>query len=160
MKAAVVLMLFLACTKDAPPVQTTSPAPAPAQTATAPAAATGPRVIFPNGDVIAVEIAADDDLRAQGLMFRDHLRPSSGMLFFFPQDGDYGFWMKNTVIPLDMIWIDSSRRIVHVKNDVPPCRVEICPSYDPGVPARYVLELAAGQAAKHGLKAGDVVRFE
>lgn len=156
MKAAVVLMLFLACTtaeKDAPPAQTAAPAPAPV-------AANEPRVTFPNGDVIAVEIAANPELRAQGLMYRDQLRPSSGMLFFFPEDGDYGFWMKNTMIPLDMIWIDSGRRIVHIKTDVPPCKADPCPSYEPGVTARYVLEVAAGEAAKRGWKVGDVLRFE
>jgi uncharacterized membrane protein (UPF0127 family) len=155
MKAAMLLMLFLACTREpaAPPVQSTAPSPAPV-------AANEPRVTFPNGDVIAVEIAADPDLRAQGLMYRDHLRPSSGMLFFFPVDGEYGFWMKNTIIPLDMIWIDAERKIVHIKSNVLPCRADPCPSYDPGVTARYVLEVAGGEAAKRGWKVGDVLRFE
>jgi uncharacterized protein len=93
-------------------------------------------------------------------MYRDQLRPATGMLFFFPADGDYGFWMKNTLIPLDMIWIDSARKVVHIKADVPPCRIEDCPSYDPGVPARYVLELAAGEAARQQLRVGDLLRFE
>lgn len=157
MKAAAVLILFLACTTEnaTPPAETAPAAPAPA-----PLAKNEPRVVFPNGDVIAVEIAADPELRAQGLMYRDQLRPSSGMLFFFPEDGDYGFWMKNTIIPLDMIWIDAGRRIVHIKNAVPPCRADPCPSYDPGVTARYVLEVAGGEAARRGWKVGDVLRFE
>jgi uncharacterized membrane protein (UPF0127 family) len=68
--------------------------------------------------------------------------------------------MKNTLIPLDMIWIDENRRIAHITPDVPPCKADPCPSYPPNVQARYVLELAAGVAAKHGLKDGDALRFE
>ncbi len=152
MKLLFVVLLVTACSQQAPAPPPSEPAPAPV--------ASGPRVILPDNSVYSVEIAADQDLRAQGLMYRDQLRPATGMLFFFPADGDYGFWMKNTLIPLDMIWIDSNRKVVHIKTDVPPCRIEQCPSYDPGVPSRYVLELAAGEAAKHRLTVGDVLRFE
>lgn len=144
-----VTIVLMSCTND-------RIAPPPA----APAAAKGPRVVLPDGFVISVEIANDDELRARGLMFRDHLDPGTGMLFFFAEDGHYPFWMKNTRIPLDMIWIDSQRRVAHVKSRVPPCEVENCPSYPPNVQARYVLELAGGEAEKHGLKAGDTIRFE
>ena len=152
MKLLVVVLFVAACSQQAP-------APPPSEPAAVPVPA-GPRVILPNNFTYSVEIAADPDLRAQGLMYRDQLRPATGMLFFFPADGEYGFWMKNTLIPLDMIWIDSNRKIVHIKTDVPPCRIEQCPSYDPGVASRYVLELAAGEAAKQQLKVGDVLRFE
>lgn len=146
-----VTMLLFACSQQAPaPSDPPAPTPAPA----------GPRVVLPDSFAYNVEIAADPELRAQGLMYRDQLRPATGMLFFFPVDGEYGFWMKNTMIPLDMLWIDSSRKVVHIKTDVPPCRIEQCPSYEPGVTARYVLELAAGEVAKRGLKVGDVLRFE
>ena len=118
-----------------------------------------PSVIFPDGFVVRVEIAANSELRAQGLMHRDALRPGTGMLFFFPGDSAYSFWMKNTRIPLDIIWIDSSKRIVDVKHDVPPCVADPCPSYHPAGPARYVLEVAGGVAREHGLKAGDDLRF-
>lgn len=156
MKVAVIAMLFLACTQ-----QSSAPAPTETQaTQTVAPVASGPRVIFPNGFVVRVEPVAEDELRAQGLMFRDHLDPGTGMLFFFPQDGVYSFWMKNTRIPLDMIWIDAEKKVVHIKNDVPPCRIENCPSYDPGVPARYVLEVAGGEAAKNGFRVGDVLRYE
>jgi hypothetical protein len=156
--AVVMLMLFAACSQ--PP---TPPAPAtPSQTSDAqPApAATGPRVIFPDGHVVSVEIAADDELRAQGLMFRDHLRPGTGMLFLFNEDDDHAFWMKNTLIPLDMIWIGADQRVAHVKYNVPPCKIENCPSYPTGVMSRYVLEVAGGEAQQHGIKAGDHLRFE
>jgi hypothetical protein len=148
---AVLMLLAITCGKTPPPEP-------PAQSATV--EQTGPRVIFPDGFVVRVEIAADDENRAQGLMFRDQLRPGTGMLFLFPQDGEYAFWMKNTKIPLDMIWIDSTRRIAAIAHDVPPCYIDDCPSYPPGATARYVLEVAAGVAKQHGLKVGDVLQFE
>jgi uncharacterized membrane protein (UPF0127 family) len=151
MKRLALLLILFACAK-AQPSAPPPPAPAPEPA--------GPRVIFPDGYAVHVEIAADEDMRAQGLMYRDQLRPASGMLFFFPQDGDYPFWMKNTHIPLDMIWIDSNRKIVHVEPDVPPCQIDDCPNYPPHAIARYVLEVAAGVARQHGLKNGDFLRFE
>ena len=119
-----------------------------------------PRVVFPDGYAVHVELAVDDATRAQGLMYRDRLREHWGMLFFFPQSSVQSFWMKNTLIPLDIIWIDGQQRIVHVKSDVSPCQADPCPSYDPGVPANYVLEVAAGVARQHGLAAGQALRFE
>jgi uncharacterized membrane protein (UPF0127 family) len=163
MRGAAIVMLVLACTKPSapPPAETAAPpAPATTTTTTIAPAASGPRVVFPNGFTVAVEIAATPELRAQGLMYRDHLEPARGMLFFFPDDGVYDFWMKNTMIPLDMVWIDAGRTIVHIKSDVPPCRVDPCPSYDPGVEARYILEVAGGEAARRGFRVGDVLRFE
>lgn len=149
MRWLMIAMLVTACAQQSPaPPQK----PAPVQT--------GPRIVFPNGFAYNVEVSADPELRAQGLMYRDQLRPGTGMIFFFPADGIYGFWMKNTMIPLDMIWIDSAYKVVQIKPDIPPCRIDDCPSFEPGVTSRYVLELAAGEAAKQGLKVGDVLRFE
>ena len=163
MRIALVLLLAIGCTNP-PAASGTASAPATDVTATDasahPRERTGPRVVFPDGHVVWVEIADNDDLRAQGLMFRDRLAPDEGMLFLFPQDGEYGFWMKNTRIPLDMIWIDSGRRVAAVKFDVPPCKADPCPSYPPNARSRYVLEVAGGVARQHGLKVGDVVRFE
>jgi uncharacterized membrane protein (UPF0127 family) len=153
MRIALVLLLALGCSN---PPATHSPA----VTETQPPSRTGPRVIFPDGHVVHVEIANNDELRAQGLMYRDQLAPGDGMLFFFPSDGYYPFWMKNTRIPLDIIWIDANRGVVDVKFEVPPCRADPCPNYPPKGDARYVLEVAGGVAKQHGLKAGDVLRFE
>lgn len=153
MRVVLAMLLVIGCS---------SPAPAPvAETATPQPAVTdnGPRVVFPDGFVVSVEIAADDQMRAQGLMYRDRLDPGRGMLFVFPRDDVFSFWMKNTRIPLDMIWIDVNRRVAGIQENVPPCRVEDCPSYGPGVIARYVLEVGGGEAAKHGLKVGDSLQF-
>jgi len=143
------LLAVVACTQS-------SPAPPPAAPS---ASADSPRITFPDGFVVQVEVVADDDTRQQGLMFRDHLADDRGMIFFFAETGEYPFWMKNTLIPLDMIWIDEARRIAHIAHGVPPCKADPCPSYPPHAQARYVLEVAAGVAAKHGLKDGDALRF-
>jgi uncharacterized membrane protein (UPF0127 family) len=119
-----------------------------------------PRVVFPDGYQVHVELATDDATRAQGLMYRGQLRDHWGMLFFFPEVSVHGFWMKNTLIPLDLIWIDEQRRVVAVRYEVPPCQADPCPSYDPGVPAKYVLEVAGGVARQHGIIDGTQLRFE
>jgi uncharacterized protein len=153
------LLLTTACTKALPTTNSETTTPDVTTTRTAQVVTTGPRVIFPDGFVVGVEIANEEELRSQGLMFRDHLANDAGMLFFFPVEGEYPFWMKNTKIPLDMIWIDSNRRIAHITHDVPPCRVADCPNYPPNAKAKYVLEVAAGVARQHALKEGDVLRY-
>jgi uncharacterized protein len=153
-----VLMLLAACTKT--PATVTPDHGATQVAAPAPAAVTGPRVVLPDGTVLSVEIAADDQTRAQGLMFRDYLPPRTGMLFLFPRDGEYSFWMKNCRMPLDMIFIESTGRVAHIKDSVPPCPADPCPNYPSNVISRYVLELAGGEAGKLGMKVGDVVRIE
>lgn len=161
--AVVLMILSISCAAPSSPGNApaaASPAETPAGTTAQNAAPSGPRVVFPDGHVVHVEIAADDELRAQGLMYRDHLPPDRGMLFVFPEDGEYPFWMRNTMIPLDMIWIDANHRVAAVKFQVPPCKVENCPSYAPNATARYVLEVAGGVAQQHGLKPGDPLRFE
>lgn len=152
--ALMIAVAMLACSRTAPaPTTTTGSAP--------PVAPAGPRVVFPDGTVIHVEIAADDPTREQGLMFRDQLAADRGMIFIFPQNGVYPFWMKNTIIPLDMIWIDDQHKVNYVASDVPPCKADPCPNYgSTTIPSRYVLETAAGVAKKHNVAAGSVLRFE
>lgn len=149
-----IAVALLACSRTAPaPTTTTGSA--------APAAPAGPRIVFPDGTVIHVEIASDDPTREQGLMFRDHLAPDQGMIFLFAQNGVYPFWMKNTIIPLDMIWIDDQHRVNFVASDVPPCKADPCPNFGSNnLPSRYVLETAAGVAKQHNVTAGNVLRFE
>ena len=121
---------------------------------------TGPQIILPDGFAIRTELAIDDDTRAQGLMFRDRVPEGTGMLFIFKDAGDYPFWMKNTIVPLDIIWLDEQRRVVHIAHDTPPCKADPCPSYPPHANAKYVLELAGGQAAKHRIENGSTLKFE
>lgn len=102
-----------------------------------------------------VELALTDLQMARGLQFRKTLPRKNGMLFIFQKDGNYAFWMKDTLIPLDLIWLNAGREIVHIAKDVPPCRQDPCPNYKPGAPSRYVLEINAGLAQKLGFKIGD-----
>jgi uncharacterized membrane protein (UPF0127 family) len=92
-------------------------------------------------------------------MFRSSLGADQGMLFVFAQSAPHRFWMKNTLIALDMIWLDYARRVVHIAHNVPPCKIDPCPSYGPQHPAIYVLELNAGQAQRIGLAVGSQLVF-
>ncbi len=107
---------------------------------------------------IFVEIADDQDEQAQGLMFRKELCENCGMLFVFPASQQYSFWMKNTLIPLDMIFIDETRTVVDVLS-AEPCAEDPCPPYTPRKEARYVLEVNAGVAELSGIDAGRVADF-
>lgn len=118
------------------------------------------RAIFPDGAKVSVEIADTEPVRERGLMFREQLAPNEGMVFVFPASGYYPFWMKNTLIPLDMIWLDARGRVVSIAQSVPPCKADPCPSYPPDGNATYVIEVVSGFARQHGLKAGDVVKLE
>jgi uncharacterized protein len=117
------------------------------------------KVFFPGGPSVTAELAVTDDERARGLMFRERLSPEEGMLFVFAEDETHSFWMKNCLIPLDMLWLGSDRRVLHIERNVPPCKEDPCPSYGPGTPARFVLELKAGRSDELGLKTGDRLDF-
>ena len=131
-----------------------------ASSASPAAPASGPRILLPDHSAVSVEIASDPETRTQGLMYRDRLPEDIGMIFLFPKADEYPFWMKNTLIPLDMVWIDEAHRIVHIAHDVPPCKADPCPDYPPNAKASAVLELAAGVAARHHLNVGDPLVFE
>ena len=102
-----------------------------------------------------VEIASTPDSRATGLMYRKQLADDRGMLFVFQENGLYPFWMKNTIIPLDMVWLGAKLNVVHIAENVQPCTADPCQVINPGVEARYVLELNAGTASRLGLKNRD-----
>ena len=124
--------------------------------ATAP---TTPLCTVPDGTVVHLELALTNREKALGLMYRDNLAADAGMLFVFDNDALLPFWMKNTFIPLDLVWLDASGRVVDVRADVQPCREDPCPSYSPAAPARTVLEVNAGFAAAHGIRPGAALRF-
>ena len=117
-------------------------------------AASGPYVEL-NGHRYTIEIAADDKSREHGLMDRTEMAADHGMLFVFQNDAPRAFWMKNCKFPQDMMFFDENRKLVSVQHDVPACTADPCPAYSSGAPARYVLELNAGQAKKLGLTPGD-----
>lgn len=130
---------------------------------TPPAPAAGPplpRVVFPTGAAVTVELAISPESRYTGLMFRESLADGHGMLFFPEAPSRQSFWMKNCRFPIDIVFLDAARTVVTVAASVPPCRVDPCPTYVPTVPALFVLEVNAGVAAAQQLAPGARVEFE
>ena len=106
-----------------------------------------------------VELATEPDSWNRGLMFRNNLPEDQGMLFVFGKEEDVSFWMKNMVIPLDIIWINEDREVVFIKKNAQPCLEDSCPSIDPGEKAKYVLEINAGLTDGIGLREGDSLQL-
>jgi uncharacterized membrane protein (UPF0127 family) len=98
-----------------------------------------------------LEVAATDSEKAKGLMFRKEMAPDRGMIFVYPKEGDNSFWMKNTYLSLDMLFLDSKFKVVGILEKVPVLNTE---PRGVGLPSRYVIELNAGQVAEQGIKVG------
>ncbi|MEO8339747.1 MAG: DUF192 domain-containing protein [Nitrospirota bacterium] len=119
-------------------------------------------IILPGGAIIHAELADTPQKRADGLMYREHLADDRGMLFTFSQAQAWVFWMKNTKMPLDLIWINEKKQIVHLEQRVPICTRtdDSCPQYRPNEDALYVLELAGGRAERLKLQRGSKLQFQ
>ena len=123
-------------------------------------ASTGTSWVELAGTRYHVELAQDDASRTRGLMFREQMDAGHGMLFIHDREEPQAYWMKNTKIALDILYFDNGRRLVSQQRDVPPCSAgDACPPYPSFKPARYVLELNAGQAAKLKLEDGAELTF-
>lgn len=109
---------------------------------------------------VSVEVVSDNDDLARGLKYRNSLGKDSGMLFIFPKPGRHDFWMKDTLISLDILWLDENREVIYIAGHVPPCRSVQCPTYGPAQMSRYVLEVNAGYAQKHNIRIGERFEFE
>ncbi|TAL48632.1 DUF192 domain-containing protein [archaeon] len=107
---------------------------------------------------VHAEVADTFPKQMKGLMFRGSMPANQGMLFTFGYDGYHGIWMMNMSFPIDIIWVDSQQKVVDIVKNAQPCRI-ICPTYKPESEARYVIEVNAGFAKKHGVEIGDKVRF-
>jgi uncharacterized protein len=101
-----------------------------------------------------VEVASTPEEISRGLKYRTRLAPDAGMLFVFDSDDNRFFWMKNTLIPLDMVYISSGGRVVGVRENAVPRSMRLIP---PPGPCRYVLEVGGGQCRRQGVCAGDPV---
>ncbi|MDY6964675.1 MAG: DUF192 domain-containing protein [Halobacteriota archaeon] len=112
------------------------------------------------GDVYVDAVIVDSTLeRSRGLMFRENLNETEGMLFVYDVESYQKFWMKNMNFPIDIIWIDANMSIVHIEENVPPCEEDDCPTYPPSRPAKYVLEVKANFTKRYDVKIGEMVSF-
>ncbi|MCK9467148.1 MAG: DUF192 domain-containing protein [Candidatus Absconditabacterales bacterium] len=112
-----------------------------------------------NKGCFIVEVAKTDKERQKGLMDRQEMKKNKGMIFVFDEEKNYSFWMKDTLISLDIIRIDSLGKIVDIQT-ASPCDATLCPTYIPQGNAKYVLEINAGMAEKKGIKIGDNLTFK
>jgi hypothetical protein len=105
---------------------------------------------------VALEVADTPEVRQRGLMYRSALPEGRGMLFVFDADADHDFWMKNTLIPLDMLFIAADGRVVGIHANATPLSTA---AIRVGRPSRYVLEVPGGYAGRHGIAVGDRVEL-
>ena len=118
-------------------------------------------VTLPDGQKVRAEVEIKPQDMARGMMFRESVPDGTGMLFIHSQPGKYPYWMYQVKIPLDILWLDGSRRIVEISEATPPCHTKAseCPTFGGHAQARYVLELGAGQVKRHNLRLGDTLAF-
>lgn len=107
---------------------------------------------------LTVQVADTPKKRDKGLMFVEHLPENEGMLFVFSGESYGGFWMKNTVIPLSIAFLDSYGKILKIL-DMAPCKEDFCPTYNPELFYHYALEVNLGWFEKNQIKEGDLVLF-
>ncbi len=115
--------------------------------------------IIIKGKKIKVEIADTELQREKGLMYRTGLDENSGMLFVYPDSSIRSFWMKNTLIPLDIVFINENLEIVDIKNTL-PCSSEPCSVYTSSLPAKYVLEVNSGFSERNNISIAESVSIE
>ena len=116
--------------------------------------ACGPKVVF-DSTSFDVSIPETPEEFQRGLMYVESMPDSEGMLFIFKKQGHKSFWMKNCLIPLDMIFMDENMTVVDIKHSFEPCKKDPCPSYASKAPALYVLETNAGLAKKLKIEKGN-----
>ncbi len=110
--------------------------------------------------IVSVELATTQKEHAKGLMFRKELAKDHGMLFIFKVEQQRSFWMKNTFIPLDIIFLSKDLRIISIALNAQPCKQDPCPLYFSKKPAQYVVEVNAGFVAENGLAQGDIASIK
>lgn len=117
--------------------------------------------VMVNGLVLVADIAATDEQRTEGLSVKDSLAENEAMLFVFDNEAEHTFWMKNMKFPIDIIWIDTDKTVVHIEHNLQPCSSELfCPTYKPIDDSLYVLETVGGFAEEHDIVKGTMVDFE
>ena len=116
----------------------------------------GELTFLKNQEKLTIEIADNDAETTQGLMFRRSMPDSCGMIFVMKENEPHSFWMKNTYIPLDIIFLDESKKIVTIQANTTPFSEAEVPSYEK---AKFILEVNAGYCKRKGIEKGDVVKW-
>jgi len=114
-----------------------------------------------NGFKLVADIAANEAQRTKGLAVKDHLNENESMLFVFSSASNQAFWMKDMKFPIDIIWMDANKTVVHVEHSLDPCpAIGFCKTYSPGADSLYVLETVAGFADSHNVANGTRMEFD
>jgi uncharacterized membrane protein (UPF0127 family) len=167
LSVALLFALAVACTPSTdtaatstdPKATTTTPGSAEMTASIQPPAAETPQVLLPDGFEVTLELAVTPDELAQGLMFRPRLAGDRGMLLVFAEERFPTIWMMNTLVALDLVYLDSTGTVVDIITDAQPCPEEPCPRFTPKKPAMAVLEIPAGTATRHAISRGAKLEF-
>lgn len=157
-RAGLVLAAFAlvtACAAREAPAPDRQPQP----TAAPAASVVRAQTTLPDGFTVFLDVPETDAEKAEGLMYRASLPEQQGMLFLLSHPSRPSLWMKDTWIPLDVVFLDGRGRVLEVLPNLPPCRDEPCPQYSPAEPASAILEVAAGTASRHGVAPGTALTF-
>lgn len=111
------------------------------------------------GVTLTVELAKTSAEQERGLSYRDSMPLDHGMLFVFDKEATLGFWMHEMRFPLDIIWFNSQRQVVHIEQNLKPCTPQNCPVFSPSTNAMYVLEVNAGFVESHNVTLGQTFTF-
>jgi uncharacterized membrane protein (UPF0127 family) len=118
-------------------------------------------IVTPDGTAgFKVQVADTENTRMTGLMFSKELPAGEGMVFLFDQEQPLTFWMKNTLIPLDMVFIDKDWRVLSIQKQAQPCKKDPCGLYPGSGKAKYVLEINGGLSDKLGIQQGAAVQLQ
>jgi uncharacterized membrane protein (UPF0127 family) len=114
-----------------------------------------------NGFELTANLALTNEQKEKGLSVKDELRENEAMLFIFEESAKHSFWMKDMKFPIDIMWLDSDGKVVHIEQNLQPCiPVLICPSYSPDIDSQYVLETVAGFTQRHNVNVGTDIDFK
>src|SRR5919109_2881711 len=113
------------------------------------------------GFELNADVPITSELMAKGLAVKNQLKENEAMLFVFEDSAKHPFWMKDMKFPIDIIWLDSDGKVVHIEQNLQPCiSVFICPNYTPNADSQYVLETVAGFAQRYNISMGTDIDFE
>jgi uncharacterized membrane protein (UPF0127 family) len=112
-----------------------------------------------NGVNVLADIASTEEQQTRGLAIKDHLNENEAMIFVFSVAGNHAFWMKDMKFPIDIIWMDANKTVVHIEHSLNPCTPISCPIYQPDVNSLYVIETVSGFANKYHIVEGTKIEF-